>query len=120
MITGIAHIAIKTAELDKTVGFYREILKMVEVYRPPFKFPGVWMGHEGEGGDLIHISTRKEALDGNGGAFVGSQAIDHFAVYAKGGIRDTASASGRQAWTGKNNWCPTPNGGSCSPTIPMG
>ena len=84
MITGIAHIAIKTADLDQSVRFYREILNMVEVYRPPFRFPGVWMGHDGEGGDLIHLYTGKEALDEDGGAFTGSRAIDHFALYAKG------------------------------------
>ncbi len=84
MISGIAHIAIKTDDLDKTVRFYSEILNMVEVYRPPFKFAGVWMGHNGEGGDLIHVYTGKEALDEDGSAFAGSRAIDHFAVYAKG------------------------------------
>ena len=84
MISGIAHIAIKTADLDQTVRFYRDILNMVEVHRPPFRFPGVWMGHTGKGGDLIHFYTGKEPLDEDGGAFAGSRAIDHFAVYAKG------------------------------------
>lgn len=84
MITGFAHVAIKTGDLDKTAKFYKEILNMVEVFRPPFKFPGVWLGHENKGGDLIHIYTGREALDEDGNAFMGSFAIDHFALYASG------------------------------------
>lgn len=82
MITSIAHVAIKTADVERTTRFYTEILGMHVQPRPPFKMPGEWIGTEA-GGPIIHLYGGEEGLD-NGRPFVGSAAVDHFSLFAKG------------------------------------
>src|SRR5215469_11212668 len=41
-ITTIHHIALTVTDLEKSKKFYREILSIKEIPRPPFPFPGAW------------------------------------------------------------------------------
>lgn len=41
-ITTIHHIALTVTDLEKSKKFYREILGVKEIPRPPFPFPGAW------------------------------------------------------------------------------
>ena len=41
-ITAIHHIALTVTDIERSIRFYREILGMKEIPRPPFPFPGAW------------------------------------------------------------------------------
>ena len=43
VITGLLHVAIKTADLDKTVSFYRDVIGLTQAPRPDFGYPGAWL-----------------------------------------------------------------------------
>jgi catechol 2,3-dioxygenase-like lactoylglutathione lyase family enzyme len=83
MISTISHVAIKTADLDGTIRFYTEVLGMELKDRPPFEFPGAWVG-TAEGGAIIHLYSGDPGLDVGGRPFVGSAAVDHFSCNARG------------------------------------
>jgi glyoxylase I family protein len=36
------HISIPVADVDRSRGFYRDVLGLHEIERPPFDFPGAW------------------------------------------------------------------------------
>jgi catechol 2,3-dioxygenase-like lactoylglutathione lyase family enzyme len=36
------HVALTTSDLERSRAFYRDILGLVEIERPPFSFPGAW------------------------------------------------------------------------------
>ena len=83
MIRTMSHVAIKTDDLQRTIRFYTEVLGMHVAERPPFEFPGAWVGTE-EGGAIIHLYGGEPALDTGGQPFVGSAAVAHFALNATG------------------------------------
>jgi catechol 2,3-dioxygenase-like lactoylglutathione lyase family enzyme len=39
---GYNHIAIEVADVERSVHFYRDILGLRSILRPPFDFPGAW------------------------------------------------------------------------------
>src|ERR1700759_873714 len=41
-ITALHHIALPVTDLERSRKFYREILSLQEIPRPPFNFPGAW------------------------------------------------------------------------------
>jgi catechol 2,3-dioxygenase-like lactoylglutathione lyase family enzyme len=41
-ITAIHHTALTVSDIERSRKFYREILGMKEIPRPPFPFPGAW------------------------------------------------------------------------------
>jgi glyoxylase I family protein len=41
-ITAIHHVALAVTDLERSRKFYREILSIEEIPRPPFNFPGAW------------------------------------------------------------------------------
>jgi catechol 2,3-dioxygenase-like lactoylglutathione lyase family enzyme len=44
MITGMFHLALRTANVAATVAFYEKVVGLREVARPPgLKFPGAWL-----------------------------------------------------------------------------
>ncbi len=85
LITGLFHVAIKTADLDKTRRFYLDILGLAEVPRPDFGYPGAWIGVRMPGGAaIVHIYAGGPALGPEGIAPSGSAAIDHISLTATG------------------------------------
>ena len=76
-ITGLFHVAIKTADLEATRRFYVEVLGLAEVARPDFGYPGAWIGVPLPGGQaIIHIYAGGPALGPSGIVENGTAAID--------------------------------------------
>src|SRR5215212_6045978 len=42
IIEAIHHVSIPVTDLERSKQFYREILGLTEIDRPPFDFPGAW------------------------------------------------------------------------------
>ena len=82
-ITGLFHIAIKTDQLAKTVGFYVQVIGLQTVERPDFGYPGAWLATP-EGGAIIHIYAGGPALGPAGEVPKGTAAIDHVSLTATG------------------------------------
>jgi catechol 2,3-dioxygenase-like lactoylglutathione lyase family enzyme len=84
IITGIFHVAIKTADLDATVKFYTEVLGLRQRYRPDFGYPGAWLEVPTPISEaVIHIYAGEPAKV-NGQVPVGTGAIDHVSITAQG------------------------------------
>jgi catechol 2,3-dioxygenase-like lactoylglutathione lyase family enzyme len=97
-VNGLMHISLKSGDVPTTVSFYRDLLGMIEVDRPPFDFPGAWLAcPPPANGILVHLYGGDTALDKNGNVPVGSGAIDHVAIGAVGfhKMRDRLIASGK-------------------------
>ena len=41
-ITALHHIALTVTDIERSRKFYREVLAIEEIPRPPFNFPGAW------------------------------------------------------------------------------
>jgi len=75
-VSGIEHITILTAELDRTVAFYRELLGLEPGWRPAFPFPGAWLYCNGRA--VLHIVAGRAVPHAPAGV------IDHVAFSAIG------------------------------------
>lgn len=82
-ITTLAHVAIKAADLAATVAFYEAVLGLRQVPRPPFGFPGAWLGTD-DGAALIHLYGGERARATDGDVAMGTGAIDHVSLWAHG------------------------------------
>ena len=70
------HVSITVSDLERSKRFYSEILRLTEIARPPFSFPGAWF-QVGEN-QHVHLIVHDDAT------FRGVKGIDtrdnHFAV----------------------------------------
>ena len=82
-LQGLLHVAIKTADLERTRRFYLDVLGLQEMARPDFGYPGAWLGLPGPG-PIFHIYAGGPAMGPGGLAPQGSAAIDHVSVTASG------------------------------------
>jgi catechol 2,3-dioxygenase-like lactoylglutathione lyase family enzyme len=88
-----AHYSIRTTDLDKSKRFYTEVLQFRVGFRPPFRFPGVWLypNHDESEFGVVHLigqepRLREELRDDLGERRVeflhGSGSVDHIAFLA--------------------------------------
>lgn len=75
-IQALHHVTLTATDLERSRRFYREILGLREIERPPFPFPGAWF--EVANGQQLHLIV-------HGGATLrGQKGIDtrdnHFAI----------------------------------------
>lgn len=85
VITGLLHVAIKTADLATTVAFYTKVLGLRETARPDFGYPGAWLAVPTPVGTAaIHIYAGGPALGPDGKVDLGTGAIDHISITAVG------------------------------------
>ena len=76
MISGIAHINIRTSDLKRLCRFYVGVLGMELGDRPSFDAPGAWI-YAG-GSPVLHVSVSDKLPRGN------TQPVDHYALNAHG------------------------------------
>jgi catechol 2,3-dioxygenase-like lactoylglutathione lyase family enzyme len=72
-IRGVDHINIGTDRLEETRAFFRDVLGLLEGYRPDFPFGGAWL-YAGEGA-VVHLVELPEGKRPSSEA-----ALDHFAL----------------------------------------
>jgi catechol 2,3-dioxygenase-like lactoylglutathione lyase family enzyme len=70
------HVSLTVTDLERSRAFYRDILQLSEIERPPFSFAGAWFG--------IGETQQLHLIVHNGATFRGERGIDtrdsHFAV----------------------------------------
>jgi catechol 2,3-dioxygenase-like lactoylglutathione lyase family enzyme len=70
------HVSLTVTDLDRSRAFYREILRLAEIERPPFSFAGAWFA--------LGESQQLHLIVHAGATFRGDRGIDtrdsHFAV----------------------------------------
>lgn len=106
-IRKLGHYSIRTGDLEASRKFYTEVLGLKEGFRPPFKFPGIWLYQGGDEADfgVVHIigidvddpQGLKEYLgDKDAAGLFGTGAVDHVAFLANGlgAMRDALGARG--------------------------
>lgn len=75
-IEAIHHVSLTVRDLERSIRFYRDILGLQQMERPPFSFPGAWFAVGG--GQQLHLIVH------DGATFRGERGIDsrdgHFAV----------------------------------------
>src|SRR5947209_6597412 len=58
-IAAIHHVSLTVTDLDRSRAFYREILQLREIERPPFGFPGAWF--QVGGSQQLHLIVHDRA-----------------------------------------------------------
>ena len=85
VVSGLFHIAVKTASLKNSLSFYTSVLGLKEVARPDFGYSGAWLACPGlNGGAIVHLYAGGPALGADGGVNVGTAAIDHISLACSG------------------------------------
>ena len=94
-IRKLGHYSIRTTDLTASRSFYTEVLGLKEGFRPPFKFPGIWLYQGGDEADfgVVHIigidlndpQGLVEYLgDKSPDTLIGTGTVDHVAFLAEG------------------------------------
>ena len=60
-IAQINHVALHVADVERSVAFYREVLRLESIPRPAFTFPGAWLRLGGDQ-ELHLIGERKREV----------------------------------------------------------
>jgi len=74
-ILQLHHVSLPTADLERSRRFYREVLGLEEIQRPPFPFPGAWFRL---GDRELHLIAG-ENVDAQGGTGTDANQL-HFAI----------------------------------------
>ena len=82
---GLFHLAIKTADLARTLAFWTRVIGLRETARPDFGYPGAWLACGQPGGQaIIHVYAGGPALGSAGVVESGTAAIDHVSLACTG------------------------------------
>ena len=92
-ISKLAHFSVRTTNIEASKRFYIDVMGFREGFRPPFKFPGVWLYQGDDEADygIVHIigidfSDPSGLVDYLGekaeDSLVGGGAVDHIAFTA--------------------------------------
>ncbi len=53
LLADIHHVSLNVSDVDRALGFYRDVLGMAELPRPDFPFGGAWL--DAGGGRQVHL-----------------------------------------------------------------
>lgn len=81
-VTSLAHVTIKAADLDVTIAFYEQVIGLQQVPRPPFPFPGAWLGFGDDA--LVHLLGGDRAFQADGSVAHATGSVDHVSFWARG------------------------------------
>lgn len=81
-VDGLHHVSLPVSDLERSRRFYREVLGLTEITRPPFSFPGAWFA---VGDRQLHLIVHDRPTFRSRG--VDSRDV-HFAVRVRS-IRET-------------------------------
>jgi catechol 2,3-dioxygenase-like lactoylglutathione lyase family enzyme len=82
---GLFHLAIKTADLARTLRFWTGVIGLRETARPDFGYPGAWLACGQPGGQaIVHVYAGGPALGSQGMVESGTAAIDHVSLACTG------------------------------------
>lgn len=79
----IAHVAIKVDNLKLSCKFYEVVLGLKVGKRPPFGYPGAWLGGL-DGIAIIHLYGGDRGVDPIGNPYMESGAVDHVSISCDG------------------------------------
>lgn len=51
-INKLAHFSVRTTDVEASKRFYVDVLGFQEGFRPPFRFPGLWLYRDGNEADF--------------------------------------------------------------------
>ena len=74
-VEGLHHVSLPVSDLERSRRFYRDVLRLTEIERPPFSFPGAWFA---VGDRQLHLIVHDRPTFRDGRA-VDSRDV-HFAV----------------------------------------
>jgi catechol 2,3-dioxygenase-like lactoylglutathione lyase family enzyme len=83
-VTRMNHFTILTDDVEATVAFYGDFLRLHAGERPPFGFPGAWLYAEGSNDPILHV------IGGRGSEELVKGVIDHMAFTGQG-LADTVA-----------------------------
>ena len=60
------HVSIAVSDLERSKVFYRDILRLTEITRPPFSFPGAWfqVGEHQQVHLIVHAAATVRGMKG--------------------------------------------------------
>lgn len=61
IVAGIHHVSLNVRDTTEALGFYRDLLGLTEIERPPFPFAGAWL--DAGGGRQVHLIEADVAVD---------------------------------------------------------
>jgi glyoxylase I family protein len=103
-IEGIHHVSLLVADTGRALGFYRDLLGLAVIERPPLKFPGAWLALGERQLHLLELpnpdagAERPEHVGRDRHLALTVEGLDELAQRLEGaGIPMTRSKSGRNA-----------------------
>src|SRR5438067_13563946 len=72
IICELNHVAIYVTDVERSRDFYRRVLRLEEIARPAFSFPGAWF--------RLGTSQELHLIANHGGPFFRSHEKNHFAL----------------------------------------
>ena len=81
-ISQLNHVAIHVADLERSVAFYRDVLRLEPMPRPAFSFPGAWF-RLGEDQELHLIGERKQEVISHNRGNHYALAVDDFEAWER-------------------------------------
>ena len=75
-MSGLDHVGVAVTDLERSRRFYRDVLGLTEVERPPYPVPGAWLA--AGGGAIVHLGVVEHPISNPDGPIDSRES--HFAL----------------------------------------